>query len=396
MHSARDRKRTSAFGLTARIGVGLVVSIAIAGGILAWLFWQQSRPRPLTVSGFIEADDVRVGSRVGGRLAEVHVSEGQSVTRGQKLFTLDPFDLRERLAQAKADLAGSKAELDRMKSGYRTEEIEQARAKRDRAAALHEKLKAGPRHQEIESTRQQLKIAEANLELAKSEFARVERLQKESQAAPTEFDQAVRTLKSAEASAAAAREILSLATEGSRKEDIAEAAAALAEAQQAATLLEKGYRVEEVARAQANADAAAATVAAIEIQLTEMQVLSPCDCVVEAVDLRPGDIVGPNAPAIALLETHKMWIRAYVPEARLGQVQLGRHVAVHVDGQPQQSFEAVVTYIAREAEFTPRNVQTPEERSKQVFRIKAELTAKLETLRVGMSADLMFDEPISK
>jgi multidrug resistance efflux pump len=396
MHRPTTNDAARPFQAAGRAGVGMVAAIVIAVGILGWLVWQQNRPTPLTVSGFIEADDVRVGSRVGGRLAEIHVSEGQSVTQGQKLFTLDPFDLRERLAQARAALAAATADLDRLKAGYRTEEIEQARAKRDRAAALLEKLKAGPRPQEIESTRQQLKIEEANLELAKSEFARLERLQKEEQAAPREFDQATSALKTAEARMAAAKEMLSLSLEGSRKEDIAEAVAALAEARQAAALLEKGYRTEEIARAQAETDAAAATVAAIEVQLKEMQVVSPCECVVEAVDLRPGDIVGPNAPAISLLETHKMWIRAYVPEARLGQVQLGRHVAVRVDGQPQQSFEAIVTYIAREAEFTPRNVQTPEERSKQVFRIKADLTRHLEMLRVGMSADLLFDEPLPK
>ncbi len=369
----------------------VVVFLAAALAVLGWLYWQKNRPQPFVVSGFIEADEIRVGSRVGGRVAEVLVAEGRQVQPGAPLFRIDPFNLREQLAEAQAAAAAARAERDRLIAGYRKEEIEQARAKRDGAGAVLEKLTAGPRPREIEIAREKLNMAKAGLELAESEHARLVRLRDEAQAAPTEIDQAVRALKAARAEVAAAEQELALLQEGTRKEELAEAQAALSEAEQALKLLEAGYRVEDVAKAEAQLQAAEARAAAIDVQLKELEVLAPTACVVEAIDLQPGDIVGANAPSVSLLDVSKLWVRAYVPESRLGEVRLDQRVPIRVDSFPGRRFAGRVTYIAREAEFTPRNVQTPEERSKQVFRIKVTLEQGLDRLRVGMAADVLLD-----
>jgi multidrug resistance efflux pump len=201
-----------------------------------------------------------------------------------------------------------------------------------------------------------------------------------------------RALKSARAQVAGAEQRLALLEEGSRKEDIAEAKAALAEAEAQVKLMESGYRVEDLARAAAQVAAAQAAVSAIEVRLTELTVAAPCDCVVEAIDLRPGDLVSPNAPSVALLNLAELRVRAYVPESRLGQVRPGMKVPVVVDSFPTERFMGHVTFISRDAEFTPRNVQTPEERSKQVFRIKVKLEQGLDRLRAGMAADVLLGE----
>jgi multidrug resistance efflux pump len=320
--------------------------------------------------------------------------EGQKVKPGEPLFRIDPFDLQEKLAEAKAAAAAYKAEQARLTAGYRKEEIEQARAKRDRAQATLDKLTTGPRPQQIEIAKQRLNIAKANLELAESEHARLLKLRDQAQAAPMEFDQAVRGLKSSQAEMAAAEQELALLQEGTRPEELAEARATLAEAEQALNLSEAGYRSEDIAKAAAQVAAAEAAVAAMEVQLKELQVVSPCHCVVEAIDLRPGDLVGQNAPSVSLLELSHMWVRAYVPESRLGEIRLEERVPVRVDNFPGEKFAARITYISREAEFTPRNVQTPEERSKQVFRIKVTLEQGLDRLRVGMNADVLLGEGI--
>jgi multidrug resistance efflux pump len=114
--------------------------------------------------------------------------------------------------------------------------------------------------------------------------------------------------------------------------------------------------------------------------------------VVEAVELRPGDIVAANAPALSLLDTAHLWVRAYVPEGQLGRIRLGQQIPLRIDGLPDQRFTGRITFIAPEAEFTPRNVQTPEERSKQVFRTKITLESGQERLRVGMMADVLLGE----
>ncbi len=372
-----------------------IIIIFVAGGAIGWLYWRQSRLAPLIVTGFVEADEVRVGSQVGGRVDAVLINEGDRVKVATPLFTLAPFDWRERLMEAQAQLAAFRAEYDRLRTGYRVEEIAQAQAKRDRAAAVLDKLTAGPRPREIEIARERLKIAQANLELAQSEHNRVTRLREEERAAKTEFDVAIRELKRAEAEVASAGQEVALLEEGTRSEDIAEARAVLAEADEAMKLLKQGYRSEEIAKAAAQVEAGEARVAAIKTQMNELTVVSPCDCVVEGIDLRPGDLFPASAPAVTLLELSRLWIRSYVPEALLGKISLGMRIPIRIDGFPERRFSGTVTFIATDGEFTPRNIQTPEERSKQVFRIKLRLEEGHDVLRVGMSADVLLYEVVT-
>ncbi len=369
----------------------VILFVIIAAGIAGFLYWRQSQAVPFMVSGFIEADEIRVGSRVGGRIDKVIAKEGSKVATNDLLFELNPFDLRDQHAQAQATLASAQADLTRLKAGYRREEIEQTRAKRDQAKNTHDKLVAGPRKQQIEVAQAQLNDARAKLEFAESDFERMKRLQETQQAAPTEINLATKTLKTAQAELAAREAELSLLQEGTRKEEIAEAAAKLTQAEEALKLLEAGYRPEDVAKAQAEVNAAQARVAAIETQLHELQVVSPCNCLVETIDLQPGDMVNANAPTVSLLDLSNIWVRSYVPEVRLGEIHVGQEVPIRVDNFPNELFRAEIIFIASEGEFTPRNIQTPEERSKQVFRIKAAIKTGLDRLRVGMAADILFD-----
>jgi HlyD family secretion protein len=371
----------------------LAILIVLAGAAaIGWLFWQQTRQTRLIVSGFVEADEVRVGSQIGGRIDSVLVEEGQRVAPGTTLFTLASFDWEERLAEAQAQLVSAQAEHTRLKTGYRVEEIAQARARRDRAASVLEKLTAGPRPGEIEIARERLKIARANLELAQSEYDRVTKLREQERAARTEYDMAARELKQTQGELASAEQQLALLEEGTRSEELAEARAVLAESQQALELLEQGYRAEDVAKAGAQVAAAEARVGAIKKQMLELSVGSPCDCVVEGVELRPGDLVPAGAPAVTLLDLSRLWIRSYVPESFLGRIKLGQRVPIRIDGFPDRRFMGRISYLASDGEFTPRNIQTPEERSKQVFRVKIYLEEGRDLLRVGMAGDVLFDE----
>lgn len=371
-----------------------VIVVATAG--IGWLYISQSSHGVPIVSGFIEADQVRVGSRVGGRVAAVYVDEGQRVAAGDRLFEFDPFDLAERLAEASALLASASAEHQRLASGWRVEEIGQARARRDQAAARLSKMRAGPRPGEVKIGREKLRMVEANLELAELEYQRVEKLREDASAAKTEFDQAVRTLKRARAEVASAREEVALLEEGTRAEDIASAVAFLEEADSALGLAESGYRREEIAKAEAQVSAARARVHAIEKQLEELTVVSPCDCLVEAIDLRPGDLVSPSAPSVSLLEVGNLWVRTYVPQSYLGRVRVGDNLPVTVSTLPGGSFEGRIVFVASDGEFTPRNLQTPEERGKQVFRMKLEIKGDSHRLRVGMAADVLLPQENSR
>jgi len=365
----------------------LLVVVPLALAALAALIWSQQRTPPLFVSGFIESHQIRVGSRVGGRVAQVHVVEGQRVTRGQPLVTLDPYDLNERSAEAKARLAAEQSRLDRLRAGSRKEEIEQARAARDRAQAVLDKALAGPRPLEIKVAEDIVAAAEAEAVKARKDYERVKKLFTQGQAAEEEMDAVARAFGVAEANLARARNELELLREGTRAEDVAEARARLAEAEQLLALLQAGARVEDIAQAEATVAAARAAVAVIERQLGELSVVAPLDAIVEAVDLRPGDLIAPNAPVVALADPSELWVRAFVPENRL-DLALGQKVTVRVDSFPKRRFAGHVTFVSRDAEFTPSNVQTPEERSQQVFRIKVVLDEGLDVLRAGMAADV--------
>ena len=147
-----------------------------------------------------------------------------------------------------------------------------------------------------------------------------------------------------------------------------------------------------VAAAKMRVAQARAQLADIDAQLAEMQVAAPADSVLEVLSVKPGDILAPpfNQEVATLLLTGHLWVRVYVPESWLGLIKLGEHVRVRVDSFPGRDFDGVVEQINRQAEFTPRNVQTVADRIKQVFGVKIRLPSDDDRLRAGMAADVYF------
>jgi multidrug resistance efflux pump len=367
----------------------LLLVACVAAALLALLLLQGNEEGPLRVSGFLEADQIRVGSRVGGRVHALHVDEGDRVTAGQLLLELEPYDLLERQAEAAAELERRRAVLARLEAGFRREEVAQAEAVADRLRARLAELQKGPRPQEIEAAEAHVREAEATVELEQAEHARVRTLVEALTASREELDRAIGALRVAEERRNARAQELALLREGTRPEVIAQARAQLAEAEAALALVRAGYRAEEVAEARAAVAAAEAALRALAERVAELRIVAPLDGTVEALRLRKGDLLGPDAPALSLLDPARLWVRAYVPEARLS-FGPGAAVKVRVDAYPGREFKGEVTFVAREAEFLPGNVQTPEERSKQVFRIKVDLREGLDVLRPGMPADVVF------
>lgn len=362
--------------------------------LIGLIYYSQVRHVSLHVSGFIEADEIRLGSHVGGRVQEVLVEEGQSVEKGQLLVKLEPFELTEQLKEAEANLVARSEELKRLEAGNRPEEIGQAKSHYDQLQARLEKLIAGPRKQEIDASRARLQVAQAELRFATENFNRIQGLVNTNALTHEELDRATEALDSARANVSLRQEELSLMEAGTREEDIREAKAMVEEAKLAWELAKKGYREEEVAAAKAARDSAVAGIAAIQARIDELIVKSPVAGSVEALELEPGDLVGAGAPMMSVLDNSHYWVRTYVPQ-RWMNLKLGQKVWVTVDSYPDERFPAEITFISRQAEFTPSNVQTPEERGKQVFRIKATLRDGLDRLRPGISADVWFDDVVA-
>ncbi len=366
--------------------IPIAAAVVLIAGLLAY---SQLRTEPAKVSGIVEADEIRLGSRVGGRVAEVLVEEGDEVEAGQTLIRLEPYDLEQRRAEAAALVAQRQADLAKLKAGLRTQEVGQAEA---RVRALEARLKMlveGPRPQEIEAARARLRLAEAQLTRANEDYNRDRRLATMGSGAVTQetLDRRIEELRVAQANLEVREQELELLSEGTRQEEIDEARAQLDEARLAAELAKEGYRKEDIAQAEAAVEAAQAGLDVVERQLQELSVVAPLDGRIEAVELQPGDLVAAGAPVLSMLNTKEPWIRAYVPENRLN-IKTNSEVKVTIDSFPNQSLTGRVVFVARQAEFTPSNVQTPEERSKQVVRIKVAIENPPAELRPGMSGDV--------
>jgi multidrug resistance efflux pump len=154
--------------------------------------------------------------------------------------------------------------------------------------------------------------------------------------------------------------------------------------------LRRGSRSEDEQQARAQLEAEEGRLAVLERQLAETEVRAPATGVIQTLDLRPGDLIPANAPVAMLLETDELWVRVFVPETELGRVKVGQPVEFHIDTFPDRAFPARVTSVSERAEYTPRNVQTAEQREDQVFAVRLRIESAPE-LKAGMTAVVRFE-----
>lgn len=367
--------------------IGLVALIATA--LLALVVYSQLRPQASYVSGLIEAEEIRLGSRVGGRVKTVFVAEGDRVAGSAPLIAFESYDLKEREQQAIAQLAAREAALKRVTTGMRAEEIAQTKARFDQATSQLDLIQAGPRSEEISAAKSRVVSSRANQNLAKREFDRQFDLLRRNTISQSEFDAAAEKLEVANATVDVRIEELNILKSGAREQEIAIATAKVEDSRLAWELAKKGFRIEEIEQASAARDAAIGALNAIRIQQQELTIIAPTDGIIDSLELQPGDLVGANAPVMTMLSNRKLWVRAYVPQ-RFLQLQVGQELRVTLDSFPGEEFSGEVTYISRQAEFTPSNVQTPDDRARQVYRIRVTIDD-ADRLRPGMTANVWLD-----
>ena len=371
----------------------LIAVVAAAAMIAGYFYWNASSDsRAIVISGVIEADDIHVGSKIGGRVLKVVAKRGQTVKAGETLVLLEPKDIDASYAEAQAGLRQAEAKYALLTAGFRKEEIEQAEAAVKQAQAELNQLVSGPRQQEIDQAAAEWKAAKAQAENAQKFLQRMDGLAKRELIAKQEYDDALAKADEAEQKMAAVREHYNLLLAGTRKEEIERARQRLAEADAKGRQLRSGFRKEEIAQAKSEMEGARARVQLMQAQLEETVIKAPVDALIDTLDLEPGDLVGAGKPVATLLRTGSLWVRAYLPEAQLGFVQPGLAVKVRVDSFPGKDFRATVRRIFRQGEFTPRNVQTHEERALQVFQTEVVIDDPDNVLRPGMSADVTIEK----
>ena len=345
----------------------------------------------LRVTGQIEGDIIHAGSKVGGRVLEVAAQEGQAVKAGDVLLRLDDVEAQAVLAAAKANEAKSAALVAKLEAGATGEQVRQAEAALDAANQQYQMVVEGPRKEEIQAARAAVNAARAQADTASGELARLQPLAEREAVSKMELDRAQGLADAARAQLDAVAQKLSALETGARPEELATAKAGLDRAQAMLDEVKAGARTEDVAAAQAARQAAAADVQRAESSLREMSVLAPIDGVVESIDVRAGDLIKPGA-VVRMVNPDDLELDAYVSALMLGQVRLGQKVPITTDAHGDERFEGEITFIASQGEFTPRNLQTEEERVQQVFEVKIKLDSAGGKLHAGMSATAHFDK----
>lgn len=318
------------------VAVAVALAGVIAGGVYLVFFWQ--RPASLALPGVVEIQEVRLGSKIGGRVSEVLVREGDIADPGQLLVRFAVPELEAQRQQQLGQVAAVEATLLRTKNGFRPEEVQQSKS-------------------DLESN-------EADLKQAEEDFGRVEPLFKAGTLTRADYEIARAARDRFQGKVASSRAHFEMMKIGSRQEDIALAEANVLEA--------KGKLAE------------------IEANLEEAKVIAPERALVEVVAVRKGDLVMPNTPVIRVLRADDIWVRVYVPETQLGKIQLGQQVHATMDAYPGRKFTGKIFQIANESEFTPRNVQSIEERRYQVFGIKVRVDDTEGYFKAGMAAQILF------
>lgn len=316
------------------VSIGLIALATVSGG---FVYQQQTRQRPLEWSGTVEAHTIDVGSRVGGRISAVLVREGDAVRAGQALVIFEPGDLMAQRLQALGQVAQAEAILGK---------IADARVPTARRA-------------EIAAARARLDAAQVAYDKAQLDSRRVERLFLAGATTQADRDNADSGQRNARAQVATLQAQLEQ-LEHSTPQDA------------------------KLARGQL--DVARGKLQQIDVMIAELTVRAPCSARIEALALRPGDLLAANATAVRLLEPDALYVRVYVPETQLGHLHLGAETPVRVDSFGTREFPGVVEFISSEGEFMPRNLQTADERADHVFAARVRLGASTDVLRAGMAA----------
>lgn len=314
---------------------GIVIVIGVASFTISH-FRNSLEEGVILLSGNVEVTESNIGFKLSGRVVERLVDEGYKVKKGDRLAILDSAELESTVAQSKANLNESLARLEELRTGSRPQELEQARAN--------------------------VLLREAELAKAKKDYERNMGLYKEELVSAQQMDESTKAYHVAASLYENALQALSLVKEGPRKEEIK-----MAE-----------HRVEQ----------ARASLRVNEERLKDTVIYAPTDGVVLRKLVELGETVSPGTPVFTIGDLAHPWIKVYVKEDKLGYVKLNQRAVITVDTYKGKKYEGTVTYISSEAEFTPKNVQTQEERVKLVFGIKVSVKNINDELKPGMPADV--------
>ncbi len=352
--------------------------------LLALCACQPMQGTSMAITGQIQGNGVDVGSRVGGRVAEVPVHEGDTVQAGDVLLRLEDSDAQALVHAAEADLARAESLVAKLEAGATEEQLHQAESAAKTAEERLRMVENGARNEDKRAAKAAVDAAASQSANTRTDYERINTLYARGAVSQSEYDRVRTAMDTMAAQYKVAKEKLDALNNGARVEEVAMAKADYERARAALDEVKRGPRAEDKAAAKAARDAAAAAVERARVNLREMTVTAPSKGVVESLDLRPGDLVKPGAVA-RIIDPEDLKVTVYMGAALLGQIKLGQKVSLTADAHGSERFEGEIYFIASEGEYTPRNLQTQEERVQQVFGVKLRLNSNGGKLRAGMT-----------
>ncbi len=418
----------------------LILLIVIAAGVYWWTMqgnaevinlaapldppWEKEPDNRIVGSGTIEAEIIAITTETGGRIIAMHADEGDQVHRGDLLIKLDTSLLRANQNQLEAAVTTARANLAEVSAPPRSEDVamaeaklQQAKAARDGAHAVWKEAQSlvdNPLelNARIDTARGEIAILEKQVEAAQAELKAAEIQRDEaarnqlndeavtmSQVAAKQAEAAGSNLGAAEAELAGAQSQLALVMAirdnplvlitqaNTAKSAYEQAKAAVLAAEAEVTSVKAGSTPEEVAIADAQVQQAEAALASVKVQLDKLNLSAPRDGIITDRPANPGELATPGATLMNLGDLDQVTLKVFISETQIGRVRVGQAALVEVDAYPGKVFEGSVAFIAPEAEFTPKNIQTEEERVNLVFAVKITLDNPDHRLKPGMPAD---------
>jgi HlyD family secretion protein len=323
--------------MRSRTVAAIVAVLLAAAGLAAWRWYASAEREQKAIrgSGIIEVTQVDAAFEVPGRMVERYADEGVSLDRGEPIARLDEREYRLQVKRAEAAKEAAEARYRLMMRGSRAQEVDQALAG--------------------------LEAAQSEVRLQQREYDRISTLAGSGIVSQNDLDRVRNALDSARA----ARD----------------------RAQAQLDLLREGFRTEEIEEARARLQQASAELQLAELNLAHTKLYAPLAGRVLSKSREEGEMVQAGTPIVTIGDLSRPWLNVYVGERDLGRVHLGMKAWVTVDAFPDQPFRGTVTFVSDRAEFTPKNIQTQDERVKLVYRIKVEVEPRDQALKPGMPAD---------
>jgi HlyD family secretion protein len=350
------------------------------------------------VSGNIELTEVDIAFKIPGKLIERHVDEGDRVKAGMLLARLDKDQLvgqhekaRGAVASAESQLAQQTTAID-FQAATLEGQIQQRAAEVQAAQARLAGLVAGSRVQEKKEAQAAVDRAQTEYDRATADWKRAQTLVKNEDISAADFDQYRSRYETADAQLKTAQQQLAMVLEGPRKEDIDASRAQLATAQAVLRLaeaqrLELKRQHQQLVQRTADVSQRQADLSVVQTQLDDTEAFSPIGGVVLVKSAEVGEVIAAGTAVLTVGDVDHPWVRAYISENDLGRVKLGANANVTTDSYPGKIYHGHVSFISSEAEFTPKQIQTQEERAKLVYRVKIELENPKGELKSNMPAD---------